>query len=87
VTGEKVWDKWKVGVENQLSMFYGVNSVPLVYVIRENRDPEEGKTYGNFTQECIEKCTLAEQEFSEDSKYVHNVLSNLYLLVRMQSNR
>jgi uncharacterized membrane protein YcjF (UPF0283 family) len=30
LTGEKVWDKWKGGLENQLSMLYGVNGVPLV---------------------------------------------------------
>ena len=42
LTGEKVWDKWKAGLENQLSMLYGVNGVPLVYVIRENEEPEEG---------------------------------------------
>jgi hypothetical protein len=42
LTGEKVWDKWKAGLENQLSMFYGVIGVPLVYVVRENEEPEEG---------------------------------------------
>jgi hypothetical protein len=56
LTGEQVWDEWKAGLENQLSMLYGVNGVPLVYVIRENEEPEEGKNYANFTQECIEKC-------------------------------
>jgi hypothetical protein len=29
LTGEEVWDKWKAGLENQLSMLYGVNGVPL----------------------------------------------------------
>jgi hypothetical protein len=28
LTSEKVWDKWKAGLENHLSMFYGVNGVP-----------------------------------------------------------
>jgi hypothetical protein len=32
LNGEKVWDKWKAGPENQLSMLCGVNGVPLVYV-------------------------------------------------------
>jgi hypothetical protein len=27
-SGEKVWDNWKAGLENQLSMLYGVNGVP-----------------------------------------------------------
>jgi hypothetical protein len=47
-------------------MLYGVHVVPLVYVIRENDDPEEGKTYATFTQECIEKSKLTGQEFTED---------------------
>jgi hypothetical protein len=47
--------KWKAGLENQLFMLYGVNGVPLVYVIHEIEESEEGKTYANFTQECIEK--------------------------------
>jgi hypothetical protein len=37
-------------------MLFGVNGVPLVYLIREKEEPEEGKAYANFTQECIEKC-------------------------------
>jgi hypothetical protein len=57
LTGEKVWDKWKAGLENQLSMLYSVKGAPLVYIIRENEQPEEGKTYASFTQECIEKCS------------------------------
>jgi hypothetical protein len=55
--GEKVWLMWKEGLENQLSMLYGVNGVPSVYVNDVNGEPEEGKTYANFTQECIEKWT------------------------------
>jgi hypothetical protein len=58
-------------------MLYGVNGFPLVYVIRENEEPEEGKTYANFTQECIEKCKLTGQEFAEDSKYLHNIIQSL----------
>jgi hypothetical protein len=77
LTGEKVWDKWRSGLENQLSMLYGVNGVPLVYVIRENEEPEEGKSYSSFTQECIEKCRLTGQEFNEDAKYVHNIIQSL----------
>jgi hypothetical protein len=48
-------------------MLYGVNGVTLVYVIRVNEEPEEGKTYANLTEECIEKCKLTGQEFTEDS--------------------
>jgi 3-methyladenine DNA glycosylase/8-oxoguanine DNA glycosylase len=77
LTGEKVWDTWKAGLENQLSMLYGVNGVPLVYVIRKDERPEEGKTYDNFTQESIEKCKLSGQEFVEDAKYVHNIIQAL----------
>jgi hypothetical protein len=58
-------------------MLYGVNGVPLVYVIRENEDLEEGKIYTNFTHECIEKCKLTGQEFAEDAKYVHNIIQSL----------
>jgi hypothetical protein len=58
-------------------MLYGVNGVPLVYVIRKNEVPEERKIYANFTQECIEKCKLTGQEFAEDSKYVHNIIQSL----------
>jgi hypothetical protein len=77
LTGEKAWDKWKAGLENQLSMLYGVNGVPPVYVIRENEEPEERKTSANFTQECIEKCKLTGQELAEGSKYVHNIIQSL----------
>jgi hypothetical protein len=77
LTGEKVWDTWKAGLENQLSMLYGVNGVPLVYVIRKNEVPEEMKIYANFTQEYIEKCKLTGQEFAEDSIYVHKIIQAL----------
>jgi hypothetical protein len=64
LTVEKIWNKWKAGLENELSMLYGV---PLVYVILENEKPEEGKVYTNSTQECLEKCKLTGQELDEDS--------------------
>jgi hypothetical protein len=44
LSGEKVWDKWKARLENQLAMLYRVNGVPLVYVtIRDKEVPEEGR--------------------------------------------
>jgi hypothetical protein len=37
LTREKIWNKWKAGLENQLFMLYGVNCVLLVYVIRDKK--------------------------------------------------
>jgi hypothetical protein len=47
-------------------MLYGVKGIPLVYVILDNEDPEEGKVYTNFTQKCLEKCKLTGQEIDVD---------------------
>jgi hypothetical protein len=43
LTSEKVWDKWKAGLENQLSMLYVVNGVPMFYVTRENEEQKKGR--------------------------------------------
>jgi hypothetical protein len=53
LTGEKFWDKWKAGLENQLSMLYGVNGVPLFYIIREKEVPEEGKVYTSSPKSAL----------------------------------
>jgi hypothetical protein len=44
LTGEKVWNTWKARLENQLSMLYGVNGVPLVYVIRKTKNQKKGRS-------------------------------------------
>jgi hypothetical protein len=78
LTGEKVWDKWRSALENQLSMIFGVNGIPLVYVIREHVEtPNPQEAYESFTQECIAKCRLEGPEFVEDSKHVHQIIQSL----------
>jgi hypothetical protein len=74
LTSEKDWENWEVQFENQLSILIGSRGVSLLYVIREEEEPEPNAEYENFEQECIARCPLVGPKFESDSKTVHQLI-------------
>ena len=76
LTSEKDWEKWETRFINQLSILQGVLGVPLVYVIREDRDLDPDEAYGTFTEECIAKCPITGPSFEADARTVHQLIES-----------
>lgn len=76
LASEKDWEKWEGCLTNMLSITLGVREVPLVYVIRENVEPEEDEEFETFTAECIAKCPLEGPEFDADARTVHQLIQS-----------
>ena len=74
---EKDWNVWIAGLRNMLLIIPGVFGVPLVYVIREDEDPDEDEEYVTFVEECIAKFPLEGAYFEADARQVHQLVTSL----------
>jgi hypothetical protein len=70
----KKWQEWIMGFENMLSTF-GVNGVPLVYVIRE-KEEAESEGHNTFLQKCIVCAPLTGPHFEADARNVHQLATS-----------
>ena len=71
------WADWEPAFTNYLSTIPGVYGIPLLYVIRENDDPQHDQDFGeDFTQEMISCASLRGANFCADSRKVHQLLKN-----------
>ena len=71
---EHKWLKCSKAFTNYLSVIPGVNGVPLVYVVCEEEDPEDGAEYLTFTEQMIACAPLKGQYYEADSHCVHTAL-------------
>jgi len=78
LSSEKEWEKWETRFINQLSIMQGVLGVPLVYVIREDGDPNINPdiVYETFTEECIANCPIIGPSFEADARTVHQLIES-----------
>ena len=53
LVSEAKWLDWEHAFDNYLSSAFGVDGVPLSYVIRENQAPDHDATFQDFTDECV----------------------------------
>ena len=62
---------------NYLSTIPGSYHVPLSYVVREQKDPDHDRDFGDdFVSEMIACATLHGAHFRADSRRVHQLLKN-----------
>ena len=73
---EKEWIDLEENFNNYLSVFIGVNGVPLSYVIRGNEAPPAAGTraYADFMDETIYCAPLTGTYYDADKQTVHQIL-------------
>ena len=74
LVSEAKWHEWEPAFENYLSSAFGVDGVPLSYIIRANDDPDHSTTFTDFTDECIACTPLSGPVFDADKRQVHQFL-------------
>ena len=70
---ETKWVSWEPAFRNYLSLIVGSFGVPLVYVIRDNQDPEVDFE-GDYVQKCIACAPLSGVYFEADKRQVHQII-------------
>ena len=71
------WADWEPAFTNYLSTIPGVYGIPVLYVIRENNDPQHDQDFGkDFTQEMISCASLRGANCHAVSRKVHQLLKN-----------
>ena len=71
---EATWHEWEPAFENYLSSTYGVDGVPLVYVIRPNDAPDRTTTFADFNERAIACAPLRGAAFDADKRRVHQLM-------------
>ena len=72
---KRKWNNWVVGLENMFSSIPGVRGVPLIYVIRDNENPEPDG-HDTFVQKCIACAPLNGPHFEADARRVHQLITS-----------
>jgi len=75
LAGESMWDKWETKLLNMLSILLGTSGTPLVHVIQETEQPEQGAEFGTFIEESIAKCPLQGPQFEANARKVHQIVT------------
>ena len=71
---ESKWHEWEPAFENYLNSAYGVDGVPLAYVIRSNFLPDRTTTFNDFNEEAIACAPLSGPAFDADKRRVHQLM-------------
>ena len=71
---EKMWKEWEEKFLNYLRCLLGANGVPLVYVIRENDDPDHVTNHPDFVARTIACAPLTGEFFDADKLSVFNLI-------------
>ena len=71
---EKKWLEWEPKFVNYLSTMFGINGVPLSYVIRENDVPDHDGEHADFMQESIACAPLEGTPYEADRATVFQLL-------------
>ena len=63
-------------LQNFLSSAFGVDKVPLTYIIRENKAPDHTTTYTDFLDRCVACAPLSGPAFDADKRKVHQLIAS-----------
>ena len=74
LVSEAKWNEWAPALENYLSSGFGVDGVPLSYVIRRNEVPDHAGTYPDFQDKCVACAPLVGAAFNADKRTVHQMM-------------
>ena len=71
---ESKWHDWEQAMENYLSSTYGVDGVPLSYVIRDNDAPDRMTAFSDFNERATACAPLSGAAFDADKRRVHQLM-------------
>ena len=71
---EKLWKEWEEKFINYTRTHLGVNGVPLAYVIRENENPDNDRTFPDFITRTIACAPLNGEYYDADKLAVFNMI-------------
>ena len=71
---EAKWHEWSLAFDNYLSSAFGVDGVPLNYVIRLNDAPDHATAFLDFTDKCVACAPLQGPAFDADKRKVHQII-------------
>ena len=71
---EAKWTEWEPAFDNYLSAAFGVDGVPLNYIIRINDAPDHTTVFQDFTDKCVACAPLIGPAFDADKRKVHQII-------------
>ena len=71
---EAKWNEWEPAFENFLSCAFGVDGVPLSYVIRAEDAPDRTTVFHDFADKCVACAPLTGPAFDADKRTVHQFM-------------
>lgn len=71
---ELKWHKREPAFKNYLLSAFGVDGVPLSYVIRSSDSPDHDGTFADFTDECTACAPLNRPAFDANKRQVHQMI-------------
>ena len=74
LVSEAKWHEWEPAFENYLSSGFGVDGVPLSYVIRKEENPKADAVYSDFTEKCVACAPLQGPAYDADKRQVHQYI-------------
>ena len=77
LVSEAKWHEWEPAFENNLSSGFGVDGIPLSYVIRKEEISEPDAGFSDFTEKCVACSHLQGLAYNEDNRQVHQYIVSL----------
>ena len=74
LVSEAKWNEWSVAFKNYLLSGFGVDGVPLNYVICINNAPDHTTVFQDFTDKFVACSPLTGPAFDADKRKVHQIL-------------
>ena len=71
---EAKWNEWEPAFENFLSCAFGVDGVPLSYVIRAEDEADRVTMFHDFADKCVACAPLTGPAFDADKRTVHQFM-------------
>ena len=71
---EAKWNEWEPAFENFLSCAFGVDGVPLSYVIRAEDEADRTTMFHDFADKCVACAPLTGPAFDADKRTVHQFM-------------
>ena len=71
---EAKWNEWEPAFENFLSCAFGVDGIPLSYVIRSEDAPDRATMFHDFADKCVACAPLNGPAFDADKRTVHQFM-------------
>ena len=74
LVSEAKWNEWSISFKNYLLSGFGVDGVPLNYIICINDNPDHNTVFQDFTDKCVACAPLTGPAFDANKRKVHQIL-------------